>query len=331
MTDLKDKRIALIGGIGARGESRQKLIEELGLAELEWVYSEKGKTREFEIFFDSLRPGKYDYVFILTKFISHKVYTLLKKSNTQGTPIIKVNGSYNSESFLNALLTQTPIKVDEQPTEQVQPIVFKKFLKLDSTHELESAPITTPEPIVKSDDEATRWRELFKYSTPEEAFKRINAKIENLESRVAHLGANQLDTELVKAANRYHLAVAKYLSGTPKPVEIIECGQQLNKALLKHSDVLGKEAVHIVYEKNVTNESIMRSYLLLTKLFDSSYEILKIIYSRKMYDRFGACLYCRMHKSKGCSPSCHTELMKKYMDHFDTSLNAAHVGVKLPY
>ena len=60
MNPLKGKRVALIGGLGSREEVRQRLISDLELDELDWIYSEKSKTKVFEIFADAFYPGKYD-------------------------------------------------------------------------------------------------------------------------------------------------------------------------------------------------------------------------------------------------------------------------------
>lgn len=296
---LKGKRIALLGGIGSRGEAREALIKELELAELEWVYGEKNTVKAYSNFAENLAPNRYDYIFVLTKFINHKIWDTLKAAKIQ-TPMIMVNGSYNSQNFLNAFIKQTGIKPEEPEQEEAKPVVFKKVLeaaKPDTLTPTFEESMNSYEP-----DELKRWRALFDSDTPEQAKKKLENKFLAQESMIAKLKANQQDQNLLKRAHRFHTSVAEFLQDMPLPQELIEAGLELGSKLKKYEPQLDGDVAQFC-RKTADKLNSLALNVLLLKGQEYTISISKDL-SENAYDRYGACIFCKNHKSRGCPPTC---------------------------
>lgn len=294
-TILTGKKIALLGGMGSRGESRDALIKELGLAELNWVYSERNKVKEYRIFCESLYPGKYDYIFILTKFISHKLWEQIKKADFEGTPLIRVNGSYNAEGFLNALAEQSPVK-DDKPEEVIQaPVVIKKLLAPAESDKSEFK----PQEVIGEDglDPNWDWQVILGAKTPHA----VKARILALETQVKRLEANQQDLSLLKSAASFYNAFVEFVETYPTPSYLTHAKNNLYECLRKHN-VIVKE--NIVPRIGVSDTELMLSNITLGHLFTALKGMVEFFSNRIVEDKRGACIACGRHKSVGCREDC---------------------------
>jgi hypothetical protein len=318
---LKGKRIAVLGGLGARPEAAAKLREELEVAELVWIYSERSQVKPFINFLDGVHPDKYDYIFVLTKFISHKLWDVLKKTKTAlgETPIIKVPGSYNTENFIRSLFKQSFKPEEVEQVEQVLPKpVFRTFLKPEELSDPGPLPVVAPKEDVQGE---ARWQEMFGASTPEEAKARVDKRILALEARVAKLSANQLDEGLIKAASAYHSAVVGFFNDLPVPNDVNRAEEGLIKSLQKHNVAVTKP----IGGENPANAdvqaAIMRTNIILSTLMDRSINLLSGIANNPLRDRFGACVSCKRHKSAGCGPDCGFSRLNGLVKTLTTSVN----------
>lgn len=305
--ELKGKRIALLGGIGARPESRQQLIDDLGLESLDWVYGERNKTREYSTFIDSLYPGKYDYLFVLTKFISHKVWDMLKSVKFD-LPVIRVNGSYNSEGFVKALFEQTKQDAPEESVEQAPTTVTKRLLEPARAHE---GPIPTQDTVKEApgnQDEA--------FIRLQEAKKKADQRIIALEIQVSKLTRHQQDHQVLTATQEFHTNVHKFLDDMPVPTWLHEADTKLVRVMAKH-DIELKPPAKV---KKTQNEEIMRSNLLLGKMFMEARGFLKSLNERAFRDRYGACMLCKRHIGVGCNEECPSWRLKKLSEHIEADL-----------
>jgi hypothetical protein len=300
---LNGKKIAILGGMGVRGESRDALIIELGLAELTWIYSERNKVKEYAIFCEAIKPGKYDYIFILTKFLSHKVWEHIKKADIKDIPLIRINGSYNAEGFLRALQEQTAIGEEVKPNEAIQrPAIIKKVLT-PAEADISEANIGVPqtEPI---DSNAI----ADKINRPKES--RLYDKITALEAKIKVLEANQQDMVLLKTATQFYNAFIDLADGFPIPADLKE----------SKSALLGSLKVHGMNVKEASTPraepgeiDVMMSNIVLSKLFTSLGVTMRFFSEEKVTDRHGACIACKRHKSVGCHRDCpHYTLKELY-------------------
>jgi hypothetical protein len=320
---LKNKRVALLGGQGARPEAKDNLVAELELASLEWVYAEKGKTKEYTNFFDSFRPGKFDYVFVLTKFISHKVWDMLKVANLGDTTLVRINGSYNAENFVNALFEQTSIK-PELPVEQapVQQVTWKT-LEPAKAHDMPPPPVQDHGPAPELNQELIHWRNVFGAPTPEKAKAKVDARIAALEARVAQLSATQRDEDLIKAAHRYHRAIEEFLQGIPVTHIVEKTGEHFVKALKRNGVDFEKPIPNWVPSDKEFQNVVMRTNLMLGKMFSDAIGMLKTLSSEAVYDNYNACRHCKRNKSIGHHHNCPVLGLKRSIDLLEADMKKA--------
>lgn len=325
---LKDKRVALLGGIGARPEAKKKLIDELGLAELEWVYSEDNRTLNYEKFLTGLRPGKYDYIFLLVKFSSHIVVNKLKSADLFGTPLIKIHGSYNTQNFVNALFEQTDLEVVEEQEEEAPTQVIKKLLEPATPDTTERPRLVAEENLLGDDHELAEWHKHFGVVSPEVAKRRVDVRISALETTIKTLKANQQDPELLDAALGYHSAVTKYLTKLPVPFYVGEANKRLEKSLKKHGLEPDGGAGITITDKQKFESMVMRTNAILSDVVLGSIKLFKSQASDWVYNPRGACFSCKRHKSMGHAPDCAQHTFKQCIELLEKDLKQA--GVDIP-
>lgn len=311
---LKDKRIALLGGIGSRPEAKAKLIEKLGLAELEWVSSERNGTKEYEAFCSGLYPGKYDYIFVLTKFSSHTLMNKLKSSKPDNIPLVKIKGSYNSQNFLAALFEQVLQPPKELPVQEPPKPIITKTLE-------PALPDTTINNMVmdlvkETDQEVKRWQEMFGAPTPEKAMAKIEIRVKALEARNRDLSQTQQDKKILNFAYDYISAMDKFIENMPTPGYVADAKDVLVKALKKHGFAFEKIKNKTPKSEEDLGEMAMKTNLLFCAIFAQTRGILEII-SQPSYDRYGACEICKMHKNIGCMSNCPHTNMKTLLKFFN--------------
>jgi hypothetical protein len=316
---LKGKKIAILGGMGARGESKDALIVELGLAELRWVYSERNKVKGFAIFCESLYPGKYDYLFVLTKFINHKAWDQLKKAKEVGTPLIKINGSYNAEGFLKALEDQLGIKdhTQDEVIEAQVPIV-KRILSqaIPDMSEVKLEPLREElRPTHKSN-----WELILVAATPEDAKDRHDKKVMALEAEIKRLSERQQDPGLLKSAASFYDAVAEFVGGYPVPVYLAKAKDILIESFEKHKVKVNKNVMDI---PGNFDRQVMVSNIVLSELMMSVKGVLQFTIEDIATDRHGGCVVCKRHKSIGCQKDCARYRLKEIYTHVSKGLKIA--------
>lgn len=310
MQPLMGKKIAILGGMGARGEARDALIEELGLAGLEWVYSERNKVKEFAKFCESVYPGKYDYIFLLTKFISHKVWEHIKKYNLSDIRLVRVNGSYNAEGFIRALLEQYPVKEPARTDTTLEAPVFKRLLTLAEADN--SAPVPTQE------EPAENSETVFRAKSSEEIV--LSARVQALEAQVKRLQQNQQDPALVKSATLFYKAFVDFVGDYPIPPNLEQAKIALLKFIPKHN-VDGDKIMPP--SANNKDTDIMLSNIVLSELLVSTMGTIRFFTERVATDKQGACIVCRRHKSIGCLEDCLVERTMQIHKYISKGLQVA--------
>lgn len=311
---LKGKRVAIVGGDGARPESHKKLVDELELAELEWVYSDENKTLNYDKFIAGLRPGKYDYIFFLVKFTSHIAANKLKNADLFGIPLIRVRGSYNAQNFINDLFAQTSL----EPEKPVEPapvkVVIKKVLEPAKSDDSQvNSSHSEPAPSIEK-----RWAKTFGSPLPEVARARIDKQIQALETRIKQLSTNQQDPHILEAAHNYYSAMSTFLDSMPVPAEVVEASNILVEVMNKHG--ISGTKPHVKADEVFV---LLKSNVLLSEMLTQCKSIFRKITEVTGYDRFGACTFCKSHKSRGCTPMCGRRLLEKQIEYVEGAQNIA--------
>lgn len=104
----KGRRVLMIGGQGERGEHIRAYQQAFEFGEFEWVQSERTKATNYNRLVARMRPGRYDYVIYLTRFIGHTTARLLKTINRAKIPLIYIKGGYSVAQIGLAIMEQCP-------------------------------------------------------------------------------------------------------------------------------------------------------------------------------------------------------------------------------
>jgi hypothetical protein len=301
---LSGKKIAILGGMGSRGESRDALIEELDLAELDWVYSERNKVKEYANFCESVYPGKYE---------SHKVWEQIKKYDLASIKLVRVNGSYNAEGFIRAVLEQYPVKEEARSETTLEALVFKRLLAPAEADNTEVKFVTQPTPP-KIPSEIPVGR-----PTQEEI--RLAQKVVALEAEVTRLRQAQQDDGLLKSAVSFYDGFASFVGGYPIPVYLKKAADEFLQNL-KERDVDVKRHGGLIAARP-KDEMVMMTNIVVSEMFSILRLTLQYTCEKKPTDRHGACLACGRHKSIGCRENCSYIRMREIYTHICKGLDIA--------
>lgn len=331
---LKDKRIALLGGQGQRPEAKQKLINELGLASLEWIVSHPDSPKPIENFCDGLYPGKYDYIFVLVKFSNNVIWNKLKVRKPDDIPVVKVKGSYNAQNFIAALFEQVIQKPEPEPIQEPPKTIITKTLEPAMPDTSNAPRLISEESIDTAADEVKRWQETFGASTPEQAKKKIELREKASEARIEKLKEGKRDEKLINAAYNFHQSFEKFMEGVPLPTYLDEARMELVKLLKKNGLAIEKPKKNIPPTQDDVLDVLIRTNKMFSELFSETKNILHTL-SIPKYDKYGACAICKMNKSFGCMPNCPFENLKTLLKFFEeaTNINAPDLSpeaVRLP-
>lgn len=97
------KRAAMVGG-SCREYRRKQLQAFFGLAELDWIENERTETANGAVMTQRIKNGRYDCVFLLTRFCSHEIQNHLKPAcKAAGVPFASVERGYGINAFCAAL------------------------------------------------------------------------------------------------------------------------------------------------------------------------------------------------------------------------------------
>jgi len=102
----RGKRALIAGGQGERDTHRAALQSALGLAELEWVVSERGKASPFQRLTERIRPGRYDFVLFLAGYTSHQSGAFVRACKDAAVPVVYVPRGYSVTSVVQAIAQQ---------------------------------------------------------------------------------------------------------------------------------------------------------------------------------------------------------------------------------
>lgn len=115
---MRGKRVLIAGGQGAREPQRLTIEKTLQLEQLEWVHGERNKPSRLTSLADNLRPGKYDYVMLLARFLGHYSDKLTRACRTTETPVIYLPNGYGVKQVIEAIRQQILPRPVERKKEQ---------------------------------------------------------------------------------------------------------------------------------------------------------------------------------------------------------------------
>jgi len=102
----RGRRALIAGGQGAREEHRLAIQRALELADLEWVFTERGQASTFNRLAEGMRPGKYDLVLFLSGYSSHKSAAFVRACKEANTPIIYLPRGYGVNTIVDTIEKQ---------------------------------------------------------------------------------------------------------------------------------------------------------------------------------------------------------------------------------
>lgn len=102
----RGKRMLIAGGQGAREAHREAIRESFGLAEVEWVTTERGKASPFNRLEARMRPGRYDIVLFLASHSSHQAGGFVRACKDAEIPLVFLSRGYSVTSVAQAISQQ---------------------------------------------------------------------------------------------------------------------------------------------------------------------------------------------------------------------------------
>lgn len=118
-----NKRVLIFGGQGERPDAKKAIQAGLHFASLEWVVTERGTERESTKVADNMRPGRYDLVILLIRFMGHHAMEIARAAKAVQIPVVMITGGYNVQSIALAIVQQ--LREARQRTVVKAPIVEK--------------------------------------------------------------------------------------------------------------------------------------------------------------------------------------------------------------
>lgn len=105
----RNRRVLMVGGTGTRQEAYQTIKNTFRLASLEWVTNETNQDKMYTRLSDSMRPGKYDLILVLIRWISHKHMMISQAAKACGIPVVTIPGGYGVHSIADAIRKQADL------------------------------------------------------------------------------------------------------------------------------------------------------------------------------------------------------------------------------
>jgi len=102
----RGRRALIAGGQGSREAHRTAIARSLQLAELEWVFGERGKHAPFHNLESRMRPGRYDLVLFLASHTSHGASRLVESCKAAQIPLVYLARGYSVVSVVEAIRQQ---------------------------------------------------------------------------------------------------------------------------------------------------------------------------------------------------------------------------------
>lgn len=106
----RGKRALIAGGQGAREAHRRAIQESLGLSDVEWVTTERGKAAPFSRLEERMRPGRYDLVLFLASHSSHQSGGFIRACRSAQIPLVYLARGYSVNSVAQAIQHQLVAK-----------------------------------------------------------------------------------------------------------------------------------------------------------------------------------------------------------------------------
>lgn len=108
----KGKRVLIIGGQGERDQHRESYVDQLQLAECEWVTAERNKAQQINRVMERATPKNFDMLIYLTAFTGHAANNVANAAKKRKLPVIMLSTGYSLAQVAQAIRDQyTPIPV----------------------------------------------------------------------------------------------------------------------------------------------------------------------------------------------------------------------------